>query len=156
MRTFNSAKTASLLGIVLVFGGPCVAWAADVSSATIQGEIADWPLIQSKGGIKLGRALQHTADSWELPLLCDLSADASGIVIKKTMVEQAGGYIYISLVIGHTVWTLTPQRGQCKTLIITSNHGVHPVFYRDAAGKTFLIGYAEFNLDSTILSNPSG
>jgi hypothetical protein len=149
-------KSAALLGIILAIAIPSVARAADVSSATVQGQIADWSLIQSKGGIQLGPAIQHAANSWKLSLVCDLSGNSSGLLIQKTVVQQEGRDIFISLVIGQTVWTLTPQRGQCHPVVIDSDPGVHAVFYRDAAGKTYPLGYAEFNLNSDILGKPQG
>jgi len=152
----NSVKYAGLIGIILAIAMPCVARAADISSATIQGQIADWSLIQSKGGIQLGPAIQHAPNSWQLPLLCDLTANASGLIIQKTVVQQEGKDIFISLVLGQTVWTLTPQRGQCKPVIIDSSPGVYQVFYRDAAGKTYSLGYAEFNINSDNLNKPRG
>lgn len=142
--------------IVLALGMPSVARAADISTAPVRGQIADWPLVQSKGGIKLGPAIQHTTNSWELPLLCDLSTDASGIVIQKTVVNQDTKDIFISLIISQTLWTLTPQRSQCRPVVVDSSPGLHEVYYRDAAGKTYPIGFANFNLDSTVLNSPPG
>ena len=142
-------------------GMASVARAGDVSSAAVQGQgvqgqIADWSLIQSKGGIKVGLAIQEKANAWKFDLVCDLSANGSGLVIQKTVVQQEGKNIFISLVVSRTVWTLTPERGQCKSVVLDSDPGLHQVFYRDAAGKTYPLGFVEFNLDSNVLNSPSG
>jgi len=140
-----------------------VARAADVSSTTLPAPIADWSFIQSVGGMKLGPAVQQAQSTWELPLLCDLSGKQAftqsptvsntGTLIQKTIVQQEAGNIYISLVVTQTAWTLTPERSQCRSVKLDSTARVHPVFYKDGAGKTFPIGYTEFNNDSEVLKN---
>ena len=108
----------------------------------------------------------HPADSytpWDLPLFCDLAGKQTftqpptvsntGVLIQKTVVQEEARNIYISLVVTQSAWTLTPERSQCKHVVITSTQGVHPVFYKEGSGKTFPISYAEFNNDSEVLKN---
>ena len=78
-------------------------------------------------------------------------ADIRGLSSKKTLVQQDGKDIFISLVVDHTEWTLTPQRGQCKPLTLDSELGTHTIYYKDGAGKTNLIGFTEFRKDSNLL-----
>lgn len=152
------------LWILAVLAVMCpMAQAVDGSSTTAPAPIADWSFIQSVGGMRLGKAVQQAKTTWELPLYCDLSGKQSftqaptvsntGTLIQKTIVQQEAGNIYISLVVGQTVWTLTPERSLCKSVKLESTARVHPVFYKDGAGKIYPIGYAEFNNDSEVLKN---
>jgi hypothetical protein len=143
----------------------CVAWilgvaslahAVESSSSTTPSPIADWSLIESYGGIELGPAIQHTTSSWKMGLICDLSAHNSGIVIRRTVVTQEDNSIYLSLEISHTAWTMTPERGQCQPVVLESKPGLHTVYYRDAAGKTYPLGHVDFHLDSNVLNTPPG
>src|SRR5579872_2400333 len=103
-------KQIRYFGIVLAMGMSPFVWAVDTSPDAVHDPIAGWPVIQSAGGIQLGSAVQQGASSWKLPLQCDMSTNAPGTLIQKTLVEQKDKDIFISLVLSHVVWTLTPER----------------------------------------------
>jgi len=139
--------------------------AADISSTTIRGQIADWPFLQSVGGIQIGKTLQEQQHAWSMELLCDLSGHQtftqkptnldSGMMIQKTQVDAKDNDIFISLLVSHVLWTSNPDKARCKGLTIESTPGFHQIFYRDAIGNTFPLGHVEFNKDSEVLnSNP--
>jgi len=146
--------------LLLWIGGLSAAVGAAENASSVApapGQIASWDFIQSVGGIQIAQASQKMGTTWKLPLACDLSGQQtftqkptlvnSGMVIEKTLAEQDRSEIFISLVVAHPLWTLDPNKAQCKTIVIESKPGVYQISYRDGAGKTFPIGIAEFKLN---------
>jgi hypothetical protein len=140
--------------------------AAEASTTTLRGQIADWSFIQSVGGMQIGKTIQEKQFAWSMEILCDLSGHQtftqrpttvdSGVIIQKTLVESKGNDIFVSLVTSPVIWTSNPDKAKCKGVTLDSNAGFHQIYYRDAAGKTYPLRQVEFNNDSAVLNQNPG
>ena len=124
----------SVLVLLLLVGGMTpLARAAEVSTTTLHGQIADWSFIQSVGGLQIGKALQEKEFSWSMEIFCNLSGHETfsqrpttvdpGVIIQKTLVESKGNDVFISLVTSPVIWTSNPDKAKCKGVTIDSTPG---------------------------------
>lgn len=152
--------------LALLAGMAPTARAADISTTTLHGQIADWSFIQSVGGLQIGKTLQEKEFAWNMEMLCDLSGHEtfsqrptvvdSGMIIQKTLVDAKGNDVFISLVTSPVIWTSNPDKAKCKSVTIDSTAGFKQIYYRDASGKTYPLKQVEFNKDSAVLNQNPG